>query len=195
MPTAVCALTVGYAAMKAPAQWVIAVAMASTLLCAAGAARGSFRIVGWSIVVAFAVCVASLVEHRLVNWGEPTLMCLGLLAMTEIGHIACVIRTPEVNPSSIVLVSVDPDTAAEADAEADAGDTDATLTALLPSVALRLLASGAVSLGLTHLYLAAAASGGLRNSDAFFMMLLGAAVVGMCIYWLTRVSTQDSDSL
>ncbi len=180
-PTAVCVLTTGYAAMTAPAWWIIALAIASAVLCAAGTARGSFRIVGWSGVAAIAACAASLIENRPVHWGEPALMCLGVLAMTEIGHIVCIIRTPEVNPSSIAHVN--------ADAE------DAAFTALLTSVALRLAASGAVSLGLTRLYLAAAASGALRDSDAFFMMLLGAAAVGVCIYWLTRVSTQDSDTL
>ena len=62
---------------------------------------------------------------------------------------------------------------------------------LLPSAVLRLAAAGAASLGLTLLYLASAISGALRDSDVFFMMLLGAVAVGASAYWLVRVSIQD----
>lgn len=184
MPTALCIVTTGFAALMAPTWWVIAVASASTVLCIAGAAAGDFGIIGWSGAAAAAACVASLVENRPVYWGEPTLMSIGILAMLEIGHIVCITRTREVNPSSFVQPHVDTDNGSV--------DHDATLTTLLPSTALRLAASGAASLGLTRLYLASAISGALRDSDAFFMMLLGAVAVGACMYWLVRVSIQDS---
>ncbi len=175
-PTAVCIMTTGYAALTAPTWWVVAVAFASAALCAAGAAAGDFGIVGWSGAAATGACAASLVENRPIHWGEPTLMCIGVLAMLEIGHIACIVRTREVNPSAFVHINAD--------------DHVAFMT-LLPPVAFRLAASGAASLGLTRLYLASAISGALRDSDTFFVMLLGAVVVGACMYWLVRASIQD----
>jgi len=166
----------GYAALMAPTLWAVAAAFASIVLCAVGAAAGDFRIVGWSGAAAAAACAASLVENRPIHWGEPTLMCVGVLAMLEIGHIACIVRTREVNPSAFVHINAD--------------DHVAFMT-LLPPVAFRLAASGAASLGLTRLYLASAISGALRDSDTFFVMLLGAVVVGACMYWLVRASIQD----
>ena len=109
MPTALCIVTTGFAALMAPTWWVIAVASASTVLCIAGAAAGDFGIIGWSGAAAAAACVASLVENRPVYWGEPTLMSIGILAMLEIGHIVCIMRTREVNPSSFVQPHVDTD--------------------------------------------------------------------------------------
>ena len=175
-PVAVCIIITGYAALMAPTLWAVAAAFASIVLCAVGAAAGDFRIVGWSGAAAAAACAASLVENRPIHWGEPTLMCVGVLAMLEIGHIACIVRTREVNPSAFVHINAD--------------DRVAFMT-LLPPVAFRLAASGAASLGLTRLYLASAISGALRDSDTFFVMLLGAVVVGACMYWLVRASIQD----
>ena len=175
-PVALCIMITGYAALMAPTLWAVAAAFASIVLCAVGTAAGDFRIVGWSGAAAAAACAASLVENRPIHWGEPTLMCVGVLAMLEIGHIACIVRTREVNPSSFVHINAD--------------DHVAFMT-LLPAVAFRLSASGAASLGLTRLYLASAISGALRDSDTFFVMLLGAIVVGACMYWLVRASIQD----
>ena len=190
-PTLVCLITTGYAALAAPEWWVVAVALASAALCAAGAAAGDFRLIGWSGVAAVAACAGSLVENRPAHWGEPTLMCIGVLAMIEIGHIVCIIRTREVNPSLFVRVCVN--TTKDASRNADNGDVDeyTALVNLLPFAALRLTASGAASLGLTLLYLASAVSGALRDSDVFFMMLLGAVAVGASVYWLVRMSIQD----
>ncbi|HON41563.1 MAG TPA: hypothetical protein PLM74_00335 [Bacillota bacterium] len=190
-PTAVCIMTTGYAALTAPTWWVVAVAFASAALCAAGAAAGDFGIVGWSGAAATGACAASLVENRPIHWGEPTLMCIGVLAMLEIGHIVCIIRTREVNPSVFVHAHADADKDTPKDADNGNVDHNETLIALLPSVALRLAASGAASLGLTRLYLASAISGALRDSDTLFMMLLGAVAVGACMYWLVRISIQD----
>ena len=175
-PVAVCIMITGYAALMAPTLWAVAAAFASIVLCAVGAAAGDFRIVGWSGAAAAAACAASLVENRPIHWGEPTLMCVGVLAMLEIGHIACIVRTREVNPSSFVHINVNDHVA---------------FMNLLPPVAFRLASSGAASLGLTRLYLASAISGALRDSDTFFVMLLGAIVVGACMYWLVRASIQD----
>lgn len=175
-PVALCIMIAGYAALMAPTLWAVAAGFASIVLCAVGAAAGDFRIVGWSGAAAAAACAASLVENRPIHWGEPTLMCVGVLAMLEIGHIACIVRTREVNPSAFVHINAD--------------DHVAFMT-LLPPVAFRLAASGAASLGLTRLYLASAISGALRDSDTFFVMLLGAVVVGACMYWLVRASIQD----
>lgn len=190
-PTVVCLITTGYAALKAPAWWVVAAASASAALCAAGAAAGDFGLVGWSGATALATCAASLVENRSVHWGEPILMCIGILAMTEIGHIVCIIRTREVNPSLFAHARADVAKDAPRNADNNDGDEYTALVSLLPSAALRLAASGAASLGLTLLYLASATSGALRDSDALFMMLLGAVAVGASVYWLVRVSIQD----
>jgi hypothetical protein len=189
--TAVCIMTTGYAALMAPAWWIIAAALASVALCAAGAATGNFGLLGWSGATAAAVCAASLVENRPVDWEEPTLMCIGILAMLEIGHIVCIMRTREVDPSSFICTHVDADKDTPKDADNESVDHDATLMTLLPSVVLRLATSGAASLGLTRLYLASAISGALREADAFFMMLLGAVAVGACMYWLVSISIQD----
>ncbi len=175
-PVALCIMIAGYAVLMSPTLWAVAAGFASIVLCAVGAATGDFRIVGWSGAAAAAACAASLVENRPIHWGEPTLMCVGVLAMLEIGHIACIVRTREVNPSSFVHINVN--------------DHVAFMT-LLPPVAFRLASSGAASLGLTRLYLASAISGALRDSDTFFVMLLGAIVVGACMYWLVRASIQD----
>jgi hypothetical protein len=118
-------------------------------------------------------------------------MCIGILAMLEIGHMVWIMRTREVDPSSFMCTHVDADKDTPKDADNESADHDATPMTLLPSVVLRLAASGAASLGLTRLYLASAISGALRDSDAFFMMLLGAVAVGACMYWLVRVSIQD----
>jgi len=190
-PTAVCLVTTGYAALTAPVWWVIVAASASAALCAAGAATGDFGLVRWSGAAAAAACAASLVENRPVHWEEPALMCIGILAMIEIGQIVCIIRTREVNPSWFVHAQVS--TAKDAPRDADNNDVDgyAAFVSLVPSAALRLAGAGAASLGLTLLYLASATSGALRDSDAFFMMLLGAVAVGASSYWLVHVSIQD----
>jgi len=111
--------------------------------------------------------------------------------MIEIGHIVCIIRTREVNPSLFVCACAD--TTKDAPGDADNSDVDeyTTFVSLLPSAALRLATSGAASLGLTFLYLSYAISGVLHNSDAFFTMLLGAVAAGASVYWLMRVSIQD----
>lgn len=190
-PTLVCLITTGYAALTAPAWWVVVAAFASAALCAAGAATGDFGLVGWSGAAATAACVASLVENRPVHWGEPALMGIGILAMIEIGQIVCIIRTREVNPSSFVRAHAN--TTKDAPRDADNSDVDeyTAFVSLVPSAVLRLAAAGAASLGLTLLYLASAISGALRDSDVFFMMLLGAVAVGASAYWLVRVSIQD----
>lgn len=190
-PTVACLITTGYAALTAPAWWVLAAAFASAALCATGAATGDFGLVGWSGAAAVAACTASLVENRPVHWGEPTLMCIGILAMIEIGHIVCIIRTREVNPSLFVHAYADVTKDALRDADNNDVDEYTAFVSLLPFMAYRLTASGAASLGLTHLYLASAISGALRDSDAFFMMLLGAVAAGASVYWLVRVSIQD----
>ena len=190
-PTAVCIMTTGYAALMARTWWVIAAAFASAALCAAGAATGNFGLLGWSGAAAATACAASLVENRPVYWGEPTLMCIGILAMLEIGHIVCIMLTREVDPSSFLCTHVDNAKDTYKHADSRNVNYDSALRTLLPSTALRLAASGAASLGLTRLYLASAISGVLRDSDAFFMMLLGAVAVGACMYWLVRVSIQD----
>ena len=190
-PTVVCLIITGYAALAAPAWLVVGAAFASAALCAAGAAAGDFGLVGWSAATAAAACAASLVENRPVHWGEPILMGIGILAMIEIGHIMCIIRTREVNPPLFVHVCANATKDATSDADNDGVDEYTAFVNLLPLVVLRLTASGAASLGLTLLYLSSAISGVLRNSDAFFMMLLGAVAVGASVYWLVRVSIQD----
>lgn len=188
-PAVVCIVTTGYAALTTPTWWIIAAAFAAIALCIVGAATGDFRFVGWSGAASVASCAASLVENRPVHWAEPTLMCVGILAMLEIGQIVCIMRTREVNPSSFIQLNADDGSGADADGHS--AHHDATLKTLLPSAALRLTASAAASTGLTRLYLASAISGALRDSDAFVMMLLGAVAAGACMYWLVRVSIQD----
>ncbi len=178
-PAAVCMLTTGYAALITPRWWIIMTAFVSTALCAAGTAVSSFALVGWSGVAAIATCGASLVENPRVYWAEPVFMCLGAMAMMEIAHITCIIRTPEVNGSSITCTCVSHE------------DERAAFIAQLSNMALRLGVSAIGSLSLTRLYLAAAASGVLHDSDALFVMLLGAVAMGACMYWLVRTFVQD----
>lgn len=192
VPVAVCIAVTGYAALAAPTWSIVVTAILAATSCSVGVFSGVFGLVSLSGAFAIISCSLSILENRAVHWGEPALLCMGIAMMMEVGHIACIMRTPEVNPELMPSVDEQADrpTAEPADRPADHPGNAAMFRRLTPRIMARVAAAGGASLAITYLYLRVAASNTLHDNDMLFLMLVGAVAVSVGAYLLMRISVE-----
>lgn len=195
LPTLLCLLVALYTVSVTPTPFVIIPAVAALALSIWGTIAASFKVFAWSSACVLASCAFSLMEKRPVAWFEPVLMGIAVMCFLGMAHIISICAGKDISPELMKAHEGTADAHEKGNdeqTEHTALDHTPTLRALMSIGALRVAAIALASFSFSYMFFALAGARVKRLEEAIFMMLIGATVIGVSIYWLIRLAAPDA---
>lgn len=177
-----------YPALRVPAPGVLILAIMATGLLAAGGITRRYRLLTWSAnVVVLEYCVSLVLGNRHPGRVEPVIVGLGILAFLELNYLNLLSFTPSRARTITLMTTGNPgkETLSEMVKANPLRGLGRRFTARIAIVA-------AICMVLSVAFQELTRGVNLPASFTFPLLVIGASLAALSLYWLTAISLLDS---